>query len=386
MTGPIVLQSIVTEWTETALINSLGFAVLAGVVATGIAFGYRGYSTRGSPVGVGIFAGIAVVAGWLNLVGLEHATSIGDVPLVHHATAAYFLGAIAVSAVAAEGGRRIGDQFAHDVFDIDRVAATGDVASLVRSARQPTPIELPDEIGDIDGYPPVDASVKRELAGRTVLVPQYRNDSALRSRLSTRLERDYDVDHASIAIDSDGTIDRLAVGRRRAGIGAMLPSGTAAVAIRGDPSPTASAGDPIEVWTTAGDSSRLVTTGTLRATAGNIATITVSADTVDEFAFDPEPTYRLTTRSDPPDDGYGFMSVLRAADETVRSVTVREDGSLDNEFVDWLSGTVLVVVRDDEVIPFPDGNETLRAGDRLSVLGTPSELDSLSANEERAPR
>ncbi|WP_226479936.1 TrkA C-terminal domain-containing protein [Natrinema amylolyticum] len=385
MTGSVVLQSIVTEWTETALVNSLGFALLAGIIATGVAFGYRGYSARAVPVGVGVFAGLAVVAGWLNLAGLDRAASIGDTPLVHHATAAYFLGAVAVSAVAAEGGRRIGDQFARDAFGIERVAATGDVASLVRSARRPTPIDLPERIDDIDGYPPVDASVTRELAGRTMLVPQSGEASALRSRLSTRLERDYDIGHVSVTTDGDGTVDHLAVGRCRTGIGAMLPSGTVAVAIRADPSPTASAGDPVEVWTTAGDSSRLVATGTLRATAGDITTITVSADTVDEFAFDPESTYRLTTRSDPPDDGYGFMSVLRAADEMVRSVMVREGGALDNEFVEWLSGTALVVVRDDEAIPFPDGNETLRAGDRLSVLGTPSELDSLPANEEEKP-
>jgi len=74
--------------------------------------------------------------------------------------------------------------------------------------------------------------------------------------------------------------------------------------------------------------------------------------------------------------------VLRAADETVRSVTVEDGGTLDNVFVGWLSGIVLVAVRDGEVvIPFPDDNETLRDGDELSVLGTAGELASLPPNE-----
>ncbi|QCS41968.1 TrkA C-terminal domain-containing protein [Natrinema versiforme] len=385
MTGVVVLQAVVTEWTETALVNVLGFALLAGITATIVAFGYRATSARVAPVGAGVFAGLAVVAGWLNAVGLGHATVIDQTPLVHHATAAYFLGAIAVSAGTAEGGRRIGDRFACDVFDIDRLAAAGEGASLVRSARRPTPIELPERIGDVDGYPAADAATKRDLAGRTVLVPQYRDASTLKSRLSSRLERDYDIDHVSITVGDDGGIERLAVGRQRTGLGSTLPDGTAATAIRATPSPTASAGDPIEVWAAGddGDSSRLVATGTLRAATGAVATITVDADAVDEFGggFGADSRYRLATRSVSPDDGYGFVSVLRAADETVRSVTVAEDDPIDNEFVGWLSGTVLLAVRDGNAIPFPNENETVQDGDRLFVMGTPAELEPLSANE-----
>lgn len=384
MIGIVVLQAVVTDWTETALLNVLGFGLLAGITATIVAFGYRAASARVAPIGVGVFAGLAVVAGWLNAVGLGHATIIDQTPLVHHATAAYFLGAVAISAGIAEGGRRIGDRFARDVFEIDRLAVAGEGASLVRSARRPTPVELPEQVDDIDGYPAADAATKRDLAGRTVLVPQYRDTSALRSRLSRRLERDYDIDHVSVTVGDDGGIDRLAVGRQSTGIGSTLPDGTAATTIRANSSPTASAGDPIEVWTVGdeGDSSRLVATGTLRATTEGVATITADADAIDEFGvgFGPDSRYRLATRSEPPDDGYGFVSVLRAADETVRSVTVSEGDPVDNEFIGWLSGTVLVAVRDDDVIPFPDENEPVQDGDRLFVMGTPAELEPLSAN------
>ncbi|MFC6769434.1 TrkA C-terminal domain-containing protein [Natrinema soli] len=384
MTGVVVLQTAVTEWTETALINILGFALIAGIVATTVAFGYRAASTRGAPIGVGAFAGLAVVAGWLNAAGLEQATIIDETPLVHHATATYVLCAVVVSAVAAEIGRRIGDGIARDVFDIDRLTATGEIASLVRSARLSIAIQLPERIDDAAGYPPVDPSVKRDLTGRTVLFPQISDDSALRSRLATRLERDYGLGHVSITIGADGTIERLAVGGTRSRIGASLPTGTVAMAIRADPTPTASVGDPIEVWTAEGDSNRLAATGTVRATAGDLATIAVDADAADRFAFDPGSSYRLTTRSEPPNDGDALCAVLRSADETVRSITVEDGGTLDNVFVGWLSGIVLVVVRDGEVIPFPADNETLRDGDELSVLGTTSELASLPPNGVRS--
>ncbi|WP_226038737.1 hypothetical protein [Natrinema sp. DC36] len=384
MTGVVVLQTAVTEWTETALINILGFALIAGIVATTVAFGYRAVSTQGAPVGVGAFAGLAVVAGWLNAVSLEQATIIDETPLVHHATATYVLGAVVVSAVAAEIGRRIGDGIARDVFDIDRLAATGEIASLVRSARLSIAIQLPERIDDAAGYPPVDPSVKRDLAGRTVLFPRISDEPALRSRLAARLERDYDLGHVSITIGADGTVERLAVGDTRSRIGSMLPAGTVAMAIRADPAPTASVGDPIEVWTSEGYSSRLAATGTIRATAGDLATITVDADAADRIAFDPGSSYRLTTRSEPPNDGDALCSALRSADETVRSITVEDGGTLDNVFVGWLSGIVLVVVRDGEVIPFPDDNETLRDGDDLSVLGTACELASLPPNEARS--
>ncbi|MFB1065532.1 TrkA C-terminal domain-containing protein [Natrinema sp. H-ect4] len=380
MTEFVVLQTAVSEWTETALINILGFALIAGIVTTTVAFGYRAVSTRGAPVGVGTFAGLAVVAGWLNAAGLEQATIIDETPLVHHATATYVLGAVVVSAIAAEIGRRIGDEVARDVFDITRLAATGEIASLVRSARLSIAIQLPERIDDAAGYPPVDPSIKRDLAGRTVLVPQISDESALRSRLATRLERDYGLGHVSITVGADGTVERLAIGGTRSRIGSSLPTGTVAMAIRTDPAPTASVGDPIEVWTSEEDSSRLAATGMVRATAGDVATITVDADAADRLA-DSGSSYRLTTRSEPPNDGDGLCSVLRAADETVRSVTVEDGGTLDNVFVGWLSGIVLVVVRDDEVIPFPDDNETLRDGDELSVLGTAGELASLPPNE-----
>jgi len=81
----------------------------------------------------------------------------------------------------------------------------------------------------------------------------------------------------------------------------------------------------IEVWTSGrGLEVETAATGMILQThCWDVATITkVDADAADRLA-DSGSSYRLTTRSEPPNDGNdGLCSVLRAADETVRSVTV----------------------------------------------------------------
>lgn len=378
----VVVQAVVTEWTETAIRNVVGFALLSGLVATVAAFGYRVASARALPIGAGLFAGLGVVVGWLNAVALGRSTMIDGTPLVHYATAVYVLGTIAASALSAEGGRQVGDRVARDVFDIERLGATGEIAALVRSARLPSVVRLPDRIDDAAGYPPVEPSIKRDLAGSAILLPQVDDDSALRTRLSARLERDYDLGHVSITVGTDGAIDRLEVGGTRPGIAATIPAGTVAVSIRGEPAPAVGAAEPVEVWAVTDGSSRLVATGRLWATDGDAATVAVDADAADRLATEPDARYRLAARSEPPDDGFRLLAALRAADGTVRSVTVDDGGSLENVFVGWVPGTVLAVVRDGEVRPFPADNLTLRAGDDLSVLGTVDELRSLGLDAD----
>lgn len=373
----VVIQTVVSEWTETAIRNVIGFALLSGLVATVAAFGYRVASARALPVGAGLFAGLGVVVGWLNAVGFGQSTMIDGTPLVHYATAAYVLGTIGASALSAEGGRRVGDRIARDVFDIERLGATGEIAALVRAARLPSVVRLPDRIDDAAGYPPVEPSIKRDLAGSAILLPQVDADSTLRTRLTSRLERDYDLGHVSITVGDDGAIDRLAIGRSRSGIAATIPAGTVAVSIRGEPAPAVGAGDPVEIWAITDGSSSLVATGRLWATDGDAATVAVDADAADRLATGSDTRYRLAARSGASDDGFRLLAALRAADGTVRSVTVGDGGSLENVFVGWVPGTVLAVVRDGEVIPFPADNLTLRADDELSVLGTVDELRSV---------
>ncbi|SDQ19002.1 hypothetical protein [Natronobacterium texcoconense] len=374
----ILTATIVTEWTEVALVNVFGFAVLATVASMVVSFAYRRYSTRPVPPGVTALVGLAVVGGWLNVAGIGRSTIIDETSLFHHATAVYFLGAFLTGVVGAEGGRHVGDHLAREVYGIDSVAAPGTAASIVRAGRRSIELDLPETITDADGYPPVEESVKRTLAGKPMLFPARLSVDDLESRLVDRLERDYGIGCATADLAPDGTVERLAIGRRRSGLHRTLPPDTAAVAIRSDPPADASVGDPIEVWD---DSSHLVATGMLRATAGDVVTIVVDENDAGAFDCGPGTRYRLVIRPESPTAVPAFVAALRSADETIVSASVRPESELVNEFVGWIPGTVLALVRDDgdEVLPFPDDEETLVAGDDLYVLGPPTAVQNLQS-------
>jgi len=375
---------LVSDWTTTALLRILGFGLYASIVAMGVAFLYRGYSTRSLPAGAGVVIGLSFVTMSLNIQAVAQPTVISDTEKLHYASGVYLLGVFAAGAVTSEMGRRIGDHFACDVFDVARIETDGAVARLVQSAGLIVEFTLPESVDDIDGYPAVDDSTKRALAGRAVRFPRRLSDDELEERLATRLERDFDVGHVHVEIASDLTVSSLAVGRHPSGISPSLPPGTAAVAIRGDPSPDASTGDPVEVWTDGADGGRLVATGKFRAAVGDVATVTVGAEDAD--AFDAEESYRLVTRPDTASDVNELVATVWEAEETVTARTVDDGDALQGEFVDWLPVSVLVLVRDGDPIPFPAANETLTAGDTVYVLGTPDDLHRFAEYEpDREP-
>ncbi|SEN33263.1 hypothetical protein SAMN05216388_1002336 [Halorientalis persicus] len=384
MIDPILLQSLAGDWTKRSLLHILGFGLYAGVVATGVAFVYRKYTTYPLPIGASIVVGTVFPAIWLNLVGLLRDVIVQPTPLLHYGTGAYLLGAFFVSAVASAGGRWIGDHLACEVFGITRLDAHGELARLVRSAGLVIAVELPDTVADAEGYPSVDEAVKRELAGRRLLFPRRLSVEELESRLVTRIERDFPVDHVSVSVTDEGEVTYLAVGTRPAGIGPSLPPETVAVAVRGDPPADASTGDPVEVWTDDDADAQLVATGTFRASVGDVTTLQVAADDADDLAA--ATRYRLVTQPADPDDVNELVSVVRVADETVTSVTVAQGGALDGEFAGWLPVDVLVVDRGGETVPFPDDRDPLQAGDTVYVLGTPGQLRDLAEYERDRDR
>lgn len=375
----VVLQSVLAGWTRTALLYVLGFGLYAGIVATGVAFVYREETLGPVPMGAGVLLGVALPAVWLNIESVVAETLVGSTGILHEATSVYLLGVFFVSAVAAEGGRRVGDHLACEVYDVTRIDAGGEAADLVRSAGHVVAIEVPDPVGDATGYPPVDPAVKTDLAGTEFLFPRRLAADERRERLRTRIEEDYGVGHVEIETDETGAITHLAVGDSRRGIGPSLPPETAAVALRADPSPDASVGDPVEVWAGGDGPEGVLASGTLLATAGDVATVVV--DAADTGVFDADGTYRLVTRPGEPNDAHDLVSVLRANEETVTAVEVAADDALDGEFAGWLPATVPVIERDGEAIPFPLDRETLQPGDTAYVLGTPAEIRDLAAYE-----
>ncbi|WP_455449908.1 TrkA C-terminal domain-containing protein [Natrinema thermotolerans] len=373
----IVAAAVPTETLLEAIVRILGFALLAAGSGAGVAFVYRWYSADGIPEGIAVLFGVALVAIWLNTQTALQQAIIGNTGLLEPGTAIYTVGAFAASAVAADGGRRLGDYLARDVFMVATPRTITEVTQLVRSAGRVVTVELPDEIDDIEGYDPVDESVKADLAGQTFLLPRRLTDEELRERLVARLERDFGIGHVDVDLDPDGTVAFLAVGSRPAGIGPTLAPGTVAVALEGDPAADASPGDAVRIWARGEDGgARRIAGGELRGTAGDVATVAIDAEDARDIA--PDGDYRLVTLPGSPDAERDLVSLLRAADETVRSITVEADDPLVGLAVDSLPVLVLALERegdgDAEHRPLPAGDVRLAAGDVAYVLGRPDAL------------
>lgn len=378
MTTGILLSQFLTQWTQTAILNIIGFALFAGAVAVGAAFVYRGTTTFEMPVGVGVILGAGVIALWLNITAIDAGPFIRETPLVDPSSGYYLAGVFLGATVLAEGGRRIGDYLACDVYSIERINSSGEAADVVRAGGVAITVRLPETIDDLEGYPPVDEAVKRRLAGKEMLFPRRLSIDELADRLERRIEDDFAVGHASVELTSDGTIDAIAVGSEATGIGPSLPPDSLAVAVRGDAVGQTSLGDSVEVWETE-EQRQLVATGRIRSTAGEITTLVISD--AERDAFDAETRYKLTTRPEVPNEVDAFVSVVSATEETIMRCSVDAGGPFEGEFVSWLPVTVMVVEREGEVIVFPDDNLTLQATDTLYVFGGPADLQALATYE-----
>ncbi|WP_265110111.1 TrkA C-terminal domain-containing protein [Halosolutus halophilus] len=354
----------------------LGFAVLAGGTAAIAAVAFRWYSDDELPEGVGVLLGISMVAIWLNTTAALQDAIIGETPLLDSETAVYTVVTFVVSAIAADGGRRIGDRLARDVFVLAAPRTIDDVTQLVRSAGRVVTLELPDEIEDVDGYDPVDDATKADLAGQTLHFPRRLTVDQLRDRFVDRLARDHGIGHVDVEFAADGSIEYLALGSRPAGIGPTLAPGTVAVALRADPAADASPGDAVRLWRRDGDSYRPVTRGELRGTAEDVATVAVDAD--DAAELEPDADYRLATLPGNPGAERDLVSLLRAADETVTTLAVDEGDPLAGATVGSLPVLVLAIDRGDDPIALPADDTALKAGDVAYVLARPEALRRLS--------
>ncbi len=373
----LVTQIVGLESVFDVLVRLLGFAVLAAGTAAGAAAAFRWYSADELPEGVAVLVGVSMVAIWLNTKTALQDAIIGTTPLLDPATAVYTVAAFVVSAIAADGGRRLGDHLAGSVFAISTPRTIDDVSQLVRSAGRVVSVELPAEIEDVDGYDPVDDATKAELTGKTFLLPRRLTVDALRDRLIDRLERDHGVGHVDVEFATDGSIEYLAVGSRPAGIGPTLAPGTVAVALRGDPAADASPGDSVRLWRRDGDSVRRVTRGELRGTAGDV--VTMAVDAADATTIEPAGDYRLVTLPDNPGAERELVSLLRAADETVTTLAIEQGAPLEGTTVGSVPVLVLAIDRDGEAIALPAPETVLDAGDTAYVLARPDALRRLTA-------
>lgn len=356
----------------------VGLAAVSGGLAVLVAVGYRWYTRQRVPSGLAILAGLAVVAVYLNTT-----TALGEViggrtdPLGTR-TALFNITAFLLAGIAAAAGGRTGDRFATDLF---AVAGAGEldaeVSRFVETVGRVIAVELPaaDAIEDIDGYDAVPSETKAALAGKTFMFPRRLTVAELREHLVDRLQTDYGVGHVDVDLAADGTVDYLALGSRVSGIGPTLPPGSAAVVVRADPAHSASAGDLVQVWTT--DPLRRVVTAELRGVADDVVTLAI--DRTEAAVLDSAVRYRLVTLPGESMPEREFASILRAAEETMGTVTVAAEGLAGNT-IGALDVTVIAVRSGDGVIEaVPSRSRTVTPGDTLYVIARPDALRKLAA-------
>jgi len=374
--GPLQGESLVAQL-PTAAAEVLGLSLVAGVLAALVALVYRWYVNERVPSGLPILVGLSGVALYLGSSrALKQVIGNTGDPF-DEMTALANIVTFLVALAAARLGTDMGDRVGTDVF-----VATGatqvesEVSRVVQAVGRVITVEIPDEVDDIVGYDPVPDETKAKLEGKTFVFPRRLTVAELRERLVTRLKADYAVGHVDIELAADGTVDYLAVGSRAAGIGPTLPPETSAVAVRADPAFAASAGDLVQVWRS--DPVERVLTAEVRATADDVVTLAV--DAADTRKLDAGERYKLVTLPVETRPDREFVSLLRAADETMAAVTVAAGSPLVGQPTGALDVSV-VAVRPAEgpVEPLPGRDRALRGGDTLYLVATPEAIRKVEA-------
>jgi hypothetical protein len=376
-----------------ALTRVLGLAAVAAILAAAAAVVYRWYTREEIPAWLATLTGASGVALYLNAVGLFQ-QAVGSDPAAVFDPMVVLVNAAALGAaiVVSPAGRAVGDRLTTSAFAVVGARELDtEVSRLVSNVGRVRAVELPDEeadVDDIEGYEPVPAATKAALAGKTLLVPRNLRGDALRDRVVTRIKEDYSVGYVDLELDDDGTVTRLGVGRRVAGLGTTLAPGFAAVAVRADPGAGASAGDAVQLWRQTGTvedavegasgTAARVASGELRAVTDDVATVIV--DEADAESLDPAASYRLLTLPSDPGAEREFTSLLRAADETMDVVTVTAVSDLDGATVGDVDATVAAVRPTRGAIEaIPARSRTLAAGDALYLVARPERLRGVAA-------
>ncbi|RDZ63413.1 potassium transporter TrkA [Haloferax sp. Atlit-12N] len=411
------------------ILRFVGLVVGTFVVSAIASLLYRWYTREIIPRALSVLFGGAVVALYLNTIGLFGAFTTGtETEVFQLDTVLFNTASLAGGALIAPVGRVAGDRLATDVFAVAGAKELdADVSRLVRTVGRVTSVTLPEDIADIEGYDPVGEAVKTQLSGKTLLFPRRLSEAELRDRLATRIKDDHGVGHVDVEFEPEGSeVSYLALGSRAAGLGPTLAPGTVAVAIRGDPGSGAAAGDPVQVWsvpkpdadgdendpsgdavagaTDATESAKSaepttetqpsgsgslsdggtdapaastaptrVAFGELRGVADDVATVALDEEDADRLTSGEE--YRLVTLPADPHVDREFASLLRNADETMAVTTVAPGADLDGLSVADVDTTVVAIRSANRPVDaIPGRGRELVAGDTLYVVGRPEVL------------
>jgi hypothetical protein len=291
----------------------------------------------------------------------------------------------------------------------DRTLST-DVVELV-GGRGQVRVTVTGDIGDMEGYPPVPADLRREIREGSWAFPADVPVVELESRVADRLRTEFDLTDVAVSLDEraratvsaapplGGLSKRIPSGKRGVSVRALLPTGTArgdevtlstdagsyrgsVVSLRSDRARDADAAGAAPISTDGGEATPASTPTPLPVADGGDGRITVAVDagraepllgtTVDRLAVQSRGTRRE----------YQLVSLLRRAGSRIRKVSVRAASPLagttigDATVRDTYGVTVLAVRHDGRWQFSPRGSQSLAAGDELFVVGAPDAIET----------
>jgi hypothetical protein len=363
------------------LLALVGLSLFSALLAAVLGLVHRWYARAMVPTGLSVLVGLTGVVLVLNVesaLGTLIATNGTPTDVLAPEVVLVNTVVLGASLAAAVTGGRVGDRVGESLFALSGSGTVDvDVSGLVQAVGRVITVDLPAEIADLDGYDPVDPTVKASFAGETLVFPRRLTVDELHDRLVARLREEYGVGHVDVDLDADGTVTFLGVGSRESGLGPTLPPETCAVAVRADPAMAASAGDLVQVYRPTDGGTERVAAGELRGTAGDVVTLAV--DAADATALTDDERYRLATLPVEPRSDREFAALLRAAEETMGVVTLAAGSELVGNPLGAVDAAVVAVRNDEGVEPIPPRARVLAAGDALYVVATPGVLRRLDA-------
>lgn len=289
-----------------------------------------------------------------------------------------------------------------------------DVIELV-GGRNQVRLTVVGEPGDIEGYPPLSADLRREIADGEWTFPADLPIAELETRFADRLQSEFDL--ADVTVDLDeaararvaaappmgSTSRRVPAGRRAVSLAALVPSGIArgesvrivtpeasvtgtVIAAR---SGSQSGGLPAAAATPVADDNALTTDGgeeppaplpAAATTTGGEGRITVAVSRSEATTLLSVDDPQIVVCSRGTRREFELVSLLRRSGVQFRKVAVAPGGPLDGHTIGEIgvrdSYNVLVLAASHEKWQVaPRGEQPLSAGDKLYVIGTSESLD-----------
>ena len=299
-----------------------------------------------------------------------------------------------------------------------------DVVELV-GGRGQVRVSVAGDVGDIEGYPPLPASVREDIRDEVWTFPADVPLVELETRVADRLRTEFDLPAVDVRLDERaratvaaappmGALSkRIGAGKRAVSVSALVPTGVARgdeVAIHvgessvhgtvvsansGDGATTArdagrdadGAGD-VDAPSTEGGPTTDGGTGRpatpAPTTTGGEGRITVAVDRNDAASLLDAPPDRVVVRSRGVRREFELVSLLKRAGKRFRKLAVADGGALDGTTLgeasvrDAYGVAVLAIRHEGRWVLAPHGDQSVEGGDDLFAVGTREALDAFA--------